>query len=167
MLWRSKPGARFLYSYNSRNSSRFSPLQPGIAPETAVWRRRPLKTLLEHPPKRTTFYILLSRRKLCSHLLLWHYLWWDSRVDTKPPKSRPPNLGTRPSKPKTYLGRNIHDLELLRLGDVAMCTAAITHHVELLILKLYFQAKRPYSCLSFIDQPINLFFIVLEVSACF
>ena len=35
-----------------------------FAPETAVLRRGPPKTLLEHPPKRPTFYMLLSRRKL-------------------------------------------------------------------------------------------------------
>ena len=61
---RSKPGLRFPYSYSSRDSSRFSALEPDIAPETAVLRRRPPKTLLEHPPKRTTFYMLLSRRNL-------------------------------------------------------------------------------------------------------
>ena len=49
---------------SSRNSSRFSALERVIAPETAVLRRRPPKTLLEHPPKRTTFYMSLSRRKL-------------------------------------------------------------------------------------------------------
>ena len=59
----------FLYSYrcsssSSRNSSRFSALEPDIAPETAVFRRRPPKTLLEHPPKRATFYMPLRRRKL-------------------------------------------------------------------------------------------------------
>ena len=53
----------FLYSYSSRNSSRFSALAPDTAPETGVLRRRPPKPLLEHPPKRTTFYMLLSRRK--------------------------------------------------------------------------------------------------------
>ena len=42
----------------------FSALEPDIAPETTVLRRRPPKTLLEHPPKRTTFYMLLGRRKL-------------------------------------------------------------------------------------------------------
>ena len=61
---RSKPGLRFLYSYSSRNNNRFSALEPDIAPETAVLRKRPPKTLLEHPPKRTTFYVLLRRRKL-------------------------------------------------------------------------------------------------------
>ena len=61
---RSKPGLRFLYFYSSRDSSGFSALEPDIAPETAVLRRRPPKTLLEHPPKRTTFYMLPSRRHL-------------------------------------------------------------------------------------------------------
>ena len=64
VFWRSKPGLRFLYSYSSRNSSRFSALEPDIAPETAVLRRRPPKTLLEPPTKRTTFYMLRSRKKL-------------------------------------------------------------------------------------------------------
>ena len=39
-------------------------LEPDIASETAVLLSRPPKPLLEHPPKRTTFYVLLSRRKL-------------------------------------------------------------------------------------------------------
>ena len=34
-----------------------SALESDVAPETAVLRRRPPKILLEHPPKRTTFYI--------------------------------------------------------------------------------------------------------------
>ena len=40
---------------------------------------------------------------------------------------------------------------------MAIWTAAVAY-VELLIPKLSFQAKRPYSYLSSIDQPINLFF---------
>ena len=39
-------------------------LEPDIASETAVLLSRPPQPLLEHPPKRTTFYGLLSRRKL-------------------------------------------------------------------------------------------------------
>ena len=39
-------------------------LEPDIASETAVLLSRPPQPLLEHPPKRTTFYMLLSRRKL-------------------------------------------------------------------------------------------------------
>ena len=39
-------------------------LEPDIASETAVLLSRPPQLLLEHPPKRTTFYVLLSRRKL-------------------------------------------------------------------------------------------------------
>ena len=49
---------------SSRNSSKFSALERDIAPETTVLRRIPPKTLLEHPPKRTAFYMPLSRRKL-------------------------------------------------------------------------------------------------------
>ena len=57
-------GLCFLYSYSSRNSSKFSALEPDIAPETTVLSRRPPKTLLEHSPKKTTFYMLLNRRNL-------------------------------------------------------------------------------------------------------
>ena len=39
-------------------------LEPDIASETAVLLSRPPQPLLEHPPKKTTFYVLLSRRKL-------------------------------------------------------------------------------------------------------
>ena len=38
-------------------------LEPDIASETAVLLSRPPQPLLEHPPKRTTFYMLLSLRK--------------------------------------------------------------------------------------------------------
>ena len=39
-------------------------LEPDIASETAVLFSRPPQPLLEHPPKGTTFYVLLSQRKL-------------------------------------------------------------------------------------------------------
>ena len=39
-------------------------LEPDIASETAVLLSRPPQPFLEYPPKRTTFYVLLSRRKL-------------------------------------------------------------------------------------------------------
>ena len=39
-------------------------LEPDIASEIAVLLSRPPQPLPEHPPKRTTFYVLLSRRKL-------------------------------------------------------------------------------------------------------
>ena len=65
VLWRSKPGLRFLYSYSSRNSSRCSPLLSLTSPPRPRFCAvRPPKILLEHLPKRTTFYMLLSRRKL-------------------------------------------------------------------------------------------------------
>ena len=38
-------------------------LEPDIAFETAVLLSRPPKLLVEHPPKRTTFYMLLSWKK--------------------------------------------------------------------------------------------------------
>ena len=60
VLWRSKPGP---FSVLLQQQV-FSALELDIAPETEVLRRRPPKTLLEHPPKGTTFYVLLRRRKL-------------------------------------------------------------------------------------------------------
>ena len=45
-------------------------LEPDIASETAVLLSRPLQPLLEHTPKRTTFYVLLSRRKLSACMCL-------------------------------------------------------------------------------------------------
>ena len=39
-------------------------LEPDIASETAVLLSRSPQPLLEHPPKRTAFYVLLRRRKL-------------------------------------------------------------------------------------------------------
>ena len=39
-------------------------LEPDIASETAVLLSRPPQPLLEHPPKGTTFFVLLSRRKI-------------------------------------------------------------------------------------------------------
>ena len=64
LLWRSKPGLRFLYSYSSRNSSRCPPLLSLTSPPRPRFCAEDPKTLLEHPPKKTTFYMLLSRRKL-------------------------------------------------------------------------------------------------------
>ena len=43
-------------------------LEPDIDSETAVLLSRPPQPLLEHPPKRTTFYVLLSRRKLSAYV---------------------------------------------------------------------------------------------------
>ena len=45
-------------------------LEPDIASEAAVLLSRPPQPLLEHPPKRTTFYVLLSRRKLSKCVLI-------------------------------------------------------------------------------------------------
>ena len=67
-----------------------------------------------------------------------------------------------------------NDYELLRLEDVAMCTAAVAH-VELLISNLYFQANdRIHAFLLSINRSFLLsinrstcFFSVVEVSACF
>ena len=44
-------------------------LESDIASETTVLLSRPPQPLLEHPPKRTTFYVLLSRRKLSKCVL--------------------------------------------------------------------------------------------------
>ena len=64
LFWRSEPGFRFLYSYSSRDTSRCPPLLSLTSlPETAVLRKRPPKTLLGRPPKRTTFYMQWRLRK--------------------------------------------------------------------------------------------------------
>ena len=141
----------------------FSALGPDIAPETAVLRRKPPKTLLEHPPKRTTFYMLLCRRKLtnvCSHLSVAFVVGFPGLHKTTKKSTAEPRY--IPSKPKTFFGRKTHDYELLRLEDVAIYTAAVSY-VELLILKLYFEAKTPLFTPS-TDQPV---FSVVEVLACF
>ena len=78
---------------------------------------------------------------MCVVTFLWH-LCWDSRVCTKPPKRRPPNLGTWPSKPKISYWTQMHDYALLRLEDVAIETAAVSNLI-LLIPKLYFEAQTP------------------------
>ena len=65
LFWRSESGLRFLYPNSGRISSTvLSALEPDIASETAVLRRRPPQTLLEHPPKRKTFYIQCRLREL-------------------------------------------------------------------------------------------------------
>ena len=38
--------------------------EPDVASETAVLLSRPPQLVLEQPPKRATFYVLLSQRKL-------------------------------------------------------------------------------------------------------
>ena len=60
------------------------------------------------------------------------------------------------------------DYEILRLEDVAMCTAAISL-VKLVLPKLYFEAKTTVFTPFFYrstDQPVFLVSVV-EVSACF
>ena len=54
-------------------------LEPDIASETAVLLSRHPQPLLEHPPKSTTFYVLLSPRKLSKCVQTVSVdLWWDS-----------------------------------------------------------------------------------------
>ena len=62
-------------------------LELDIASETAVLLSRPPQPLLEHPPKRITFYVLLSRRKFLnvSRPFLWHLFVVGF---LKPPKKR-------------------------------------------------------------------------------
>ena len=59
---------------------------------------------------------------------------------------------------QTSFGRKIHDYELLRLEDVVMCAAAVSY-VELLMPKLYFEAKTAVYTPFFYrstDQPVFL-----------
>ena len=60
VLWLSKPGFRFVLSYSSRNSSSRSPLLS----LTLLPRPRFCAEDLPKPCWSTTFYMLLSRRKL-------------------------------------------------------------------------------------------------------
>ena len=96
VLWRSKPGLRFLYSYSSRNSSRCSPLL------SLTSTQRPRFCAEDLPkPRWSTFeednLLHATKPKKVDQMrvvtFLWH-LWWDSRAYTRAPKSRPPNLGT-------------------------------------------------------------------------
>ena len=116
-------------------------LEPDVAPETAVLLSRPPKPLLEHPPKSTNMYMLLSRRKStkCVQSPFCGFVVGFPGLHKTPaePKSRPPNLGTWPSKPKTSFWTKIHDYALLRLEDAAVS------YLKLLIPKLYFEAKTP------------------------
>ena len=147
---RSKPGLRFLYSYSSRNSSGFSALEPDIAPETAVLRRRPPKTLLEHPPKRKTFYMLLSRRKLskCMKLPSMTFLVVGFSGLHKTTKKSAAELRYMTFEAQNFLlNKDTRLCTLLtfgRCGDMAssgrLCRTVDT--------KIVFQAKRPCSCLS-------------------
>ena len=96
-------------------------LEPGIAPKTAVLCRRPPKFLLGHPPKRTTFYMECRQRKLtkcvyCSHVSVAFAAGLNKTLAQ--PNFRPPNLGTRPSKPKTSFGRKVHDYKPRCLSSV-------------------------------------------------
>ena len=163
VLWRSKPDLRFLYSYyysSSRNSSRCSPLLSLTSPPRPL-RRRPPKTLLEHPPKRTTFYMLLSRRKLTkcvyySHLSVAFVVEFPGLHKTTKQSAAEPRYITFGAQ--NFLRNRDTWYELLGLDDEAMCTAAVSY-VELLIPKLYFEAKTtvftPFFCRS-TDQPVFL-----------
>ena len=67
MLGRPESG---LPPCSSRNGNRYGPLLSLISPPRhAVLLSRPPQPLLEQPPKRTIFYVLLSRRKLSKCLL--------------------------------------------------------------------------------------------------
>ena len=130
VLWRSKSGLRFLYSYSSsRNSSRCSPLLSLTSPPRPRFCAEALlkpcwSTLRRGQPSTTT---KPKKVDLMCVVPFQRHLRWDSRVYAKSPKSRPPNLGTWRSKPETFFGRDMHDYKLLRLEDVAMCTAAVSY----------------------------------------
>ena len=73
----------------------------------------------------------------------------DVRLKSGEPAAVPTAVGVQktetwlgPSKPKTSFSTKIHYHALLRLEDVAIWIAAVAY-VELLIPKLYFEAKTP------------------------
>ena len=88
------------------------------------------------------------------------------------PKSRSPNLGTWPPKPKISSLTKIHDYALLRLEDVAMCTAAVSH-LNFFIPKysIFRQNDRIHAFLVPVSinrlTTCSVFFSAVKVSACF
>ena len=87
VLGRPEPG---LPPCSSRNSSRRGPLLSLISPPRPRFFSADLPNpCWSNPPKKTTFYMLLSRRKSskCVVTFLWH-LRWDFRVCTKPLQSQ-------------------------------------------------------------------------------
>ena len=139
----------------------FSALEPDIALETAVLRRRHPKTLLEEPPKRTTLYMLQSQRKLlnvCSHLSLAVVV----RVCRIP--------GFTQKHQKVGRRTSVHDLRSPKLPSeerfmtmnsyvckMWRCVQQRVSYVELLIPKLNFEAKTTVFTTFFYrstDQPV-------------
>ena len=140
----------------------FSALEPDIALETAVLRRRHPKTLLEEPPKRTTLYMLQSQRKLlnvCSHLSLAVVVVRVCRIPGFTQKHQ--KVGRRTS---------VHDLRSPKLPSeerfmtmnsyvckMWRCVQQRVSYVELLIPKLNFEAKTTVFTTFFYrstDQPV-------------
>ena len=60
--WSARARSPAMQQYEQKQV--WTALESDIASETAVLLSRPPQPLLEHPPKRTTFYVSLSRRKL-------------------------------------------------------------------------------------------------------
>ena len=92
-LGRPEPG---LPPCSSTNISRYGPLlsltSPPRPPFCSANLPNPCWSTLRIGQPSTCYQAKESCLNVCSHLL-WQ-LWWDTRVYTKPPKSRPPNLST-------------------------------------------------------------------------
>ena len=67
-LWPARARSPAMLQYEQNQI--WTALEPDIASETAVLLSRPPQPLREHPPKRKTFCILLSRRKLSACMCL-------------------------------------------------------------------------------------------------
>ena len=133
-----------------------SALEPDIAPETAVSRKRPPKTLLKHPPKRTTFHMLLSRRKLTKGV----QSAFCGICGGIPGFAQNPH-GTKKSaaeprymtfEAQNFLLNKDTWLLTLTLEDVVIGTAA-GFQVKFFIPKLYFEAKTPVFTPFFYRSP--------------
>ena len=144
MLDRPEPG---FPPCSSRNSSRYEPLLRLISPPRPRFCSadlpNPCWTTLRRGQPSTCYQAEESRLNVCSHLSVAFAVGFRGLHETPAePKTRPPNLGRWPSKPKTSFWIKIHDYVLLRLEDGAMGTAAFSH-LKLLIPKLYFEEKTP------------------------
>ena len=146
MLGRPEPG---LPPRSSWNISRYGPLLSLISRPTPPFcsadLSNPCWSTLRRGQPSTRYLAEESRLNVCSHLSVAFAVGFPGLHKTPAePKSRPPNLGTWPLKPKNSFWTKIHDYALLRLEDVTMGTAAISH-LNLFIPKLYFEAKTPVS----------------------
>ena len=160
VLGRPEPG---LPPCSNRNSSRYGPLLSLISPPRPLFCSADLPNLLEHPPKRTTFYMLISQRKAtkCVQSPFCGICGGIPGFTQNHQK-----LGRRTSvrdlrSPKLPSGqRYIHDYALLRL-EYVVCGQQRSRTLKLLIPKLYFEAKPPVFTPFLYRSTDQTFFLML------